>query len=87
MRRQRCLDRDDLVLADEDHGCDRKIVANRMIRHGLCAKAGRQFKVTTHSKHELPVAKNILQKIFSASAPNQKWVGDITYLWTQEGWL
>jgi putative transposase len=58
-----------------------------MIRQGLCAKAGKKFKVTTNSKHELPVAKNILQQNFSASAPNQKWVGDITYLWTQEGWL
>jgi putative transposase len=43
--------------------------------------------VTTHSKHELPVAKNMLQHNFSASAPNQQWLDDITYLWTQEGWL
>jgi transposase InsO family protein len=85
MRRQRCLDRDNLVLADEGHDRDRKTVANSMIRQGLCAKAGRKLKVTIHSKHELPVAKNILQQNFSASAPNQKWVGDITYLWMQEG--
>ena len=106
VRRQRCLERDDLVLAafiagkgrsgsprlvldlsDDGHACDRKTVANSMIRQGLCAKAGIKFKVTTNSKHELPVAKNILQQNFSASALNQKWVGDITYLWTQEGWL
>jgi putative transposase len=43
--------------------------------------------VTTNSKHELPVAKNILKQNFSASEPNQKWVLDFAYLWTQEGWL
>jgi putative transposase len=43
--------------------------------------------VNTNSKHEQPFAKNILQQNFSASAPNQKWVGDITYLRTQEGSL
>ena len=76
-----------LDLADVGHVCDSKTVANSMIRQRLCAKVGRKFKVTTNSKHELPVAKNILKQNFSASGRNQKWVGDITYLWTQEGWL
>ena len=50
-------------------------------------KAARKFKVTTDSNHSLPVAPNLLARDFTASAPNQKWVGDITYLMTSEGWL
>jgi len=41
----------------------------------------------TNSNHNLPIAPNLLNQDFSATAPNQKWVGDITYLWTDEGWL
>ena len=58
-----------------------------MRRQGLRAKAARKFKATTNSRHSLPVADNLLQQDFTASAPNQKWVGDITYLYTEEGWL
>jgi putative transposase len=47
----------------------------------------RKFKATTNSKHSLPVAPNLLKKNFKADAPGQKWVGDISYLSTQEGWL
>lgn len=54
---------------------------------GLAAKAARKFKATTHSKHNLPVFDNLLNQDFSATAPNQKWVGDITYLGTDEGRL
>jgi len=76
-----------LDLNDAGHSCDRKTVANSMMRQGLRAKAAKKFKVTTNSKHNLPVAENLLQQDFTATAPNQKWVGDITYLWTDEGWL
>jgi len=58
-----------------------------MKRQGLRAKAAKKFKATTNSKHNLPVAPNLLQQNFDVSIPNQKWVGDITYLWTNEGWL
>ncbi len=58
-----------------------------MKRQGLKAKAARKFKTTTDSNHQLPVAPNLLEQDFSADAPNQKWVGDITYLLTNEGWL
>ena len=57
---------------------------------GLKAKAGRKYKVTTDSKHALPIAPNLLGQDFTqthASAPNQVWLSDITYLWTKEGWL
>ncbi len=76
-----------LDLADAGNTYDRKTVANSMRRQGLRAKAAKKFKATTNSRHNLPVAPNLLQQDFSATAPNQKFVGDITYLWTDEGWL
>jgi len=74
-------------LLEAGHACNPKTVAQSMQRQGLRAKAARKFKATTYSKHDLPVAPNLLKQDFSANAPNQKWVGDITYLWTNEGWL
>ena len=63
-------------------------VAKRMKHLGLYAKGKKKFKVTTDSKHNLPVAENILNRNFTATAPNQKWVGDISYdVWTSEGWM
>jgi transposase InsO family protein len=56
-----------------------------MRRQSLIPKAARKFKVTTNSNHKLPVAPNLLDRDFTASAPNQKWVSDITYLMTSEG--
>jgi putative transposase len=44
-------------------------------------------KAATNSKHSLPVAPNLLEHDFSAGRPNQKWVSDITYLWTDKGRL
>ena len=61
-----------------------------MQRLGLKAKAGRKYKATTDSAHALPIAPNLLGQDFTkthASAPNQVWLSDITYLWTAEGWL
>ena len=69
-----------------DH-CNRKTVAESMRRQDLRAKAGKRFKVTTDSNHRLPVAPNYLARDFTAACPNQKWVSDITYVWTHEGWL
>ena len=53
----------------------------------LKVKQKRKFKVTTDSNHKLPVATNVLNREFSPSAPNQAWGSDITYLWTQQGWI
>jgi transposase InsO family protein len=58
-----------------------------MRKHGLRAKASKKYKATTNSNHQLPVAPNLLEQNFKASQPNQKWVSDITYCWTEEGWL
>ena len=71
------------------HGvyCNVKTVAQSLRRMDLCAKAGRKFKATTNSKHSLPVAPNLLEQKFTSSKLNKVWVGDITYLHTNEGWL
>jgi len=47
----------------------------------------RKQKVTTDSNHKFNVAPNLLGRNFTAGGPNQKWAGDITYIWTREGWL
>ena len=76
-----------LDLRDQGYSYDRKTVAASMKRQNLRAKAAKKFKATTNSKHNLPVAPNLLLQDFSAFCPNQKWACDITYLWTKEGWL
>lgn len=68
-------------------GRGRRQVAQSLRRQGLRAKAARKFKATTNSNHSLPVAENLLQQDFTAQRPNQVWVGDITYIATDEGWL
>ena len=54
---------------------------------GLKCKQKKKFKATTDSNHTLPVAENLLEQEFEASAPNEVWVTDITYIPTEEGWL
>jgi len=76
-----------LDLRDEGLPLNPKTVAASLQRQGLRAKAARKFKATTNSRHSLPVAPNLLKQDFTAVSPNQKWVGDITYLATGEGWL
>ncbi len=62
-------------------------VARRMKALNLRAKQARKFKVTTDSQHNKPVAPNRLGQDFTAIHPDEKWVSDITYCWTQSGWL
>ena len=76
-----------LDLAGAGEVFDLKTVANSQRRQGFRAKAAEKFEATTNSDHWLPVASNLLKQDFIARAPCQKWVGDITYLWTDEGWL
>src|SRR3546814_12711583 len=54
---------------------------------GLRARGKRRFKEATNSAHDLPVAPNLLARNFAVDAPNRVWTGDITYIWTEEGWL
>jgi transposase InsO family protein len=59
-------------------GCySRKRVVRSMKRQGLRSKVKRKYRVTTNSKHQYPVAPNLLNRKFQVSAPNQVWVGDI----------
>src|SRR5262249_53941531 len=62
-------------------------VARLMQEHGLRGKRRRKFRHTTDSDHEMPVAPNTLARDFTADAPNEVWVTDITYIPTGEGWL
>ena len=72
-----------------DHGVQATPYRVRTLRKklGLRCKQKLKFKVTTDSKHNLPVAPNILNREFSVNAPGKVWVSDITYIPTDEGWL
>ncbi|HCH5064659.1 TPA: IS3 family transposase [Vibrio parahaemolyticus] len=74
-------------LAENGNSHNVKTIAASMKRQDLTPKAARKFKCTTDSKRKMPVAPNLLAQDFTATAPNQKWAGDITYLATSEGWL
>jgi transposase InsO family protein len=67
--------------------CNVKRVARLMRLHHLRARHKRRYRVTTKVNPKLPAAPNHLAQHFQASAPNEKWVGDITGIWTREGWL
>jgi putative transposase len=67
--------------------CNHKTVERIMKVNNIRAKQAKKFRPTTNSSHKLPIAKNILNRDFEQDAPNQAWVTDITYVWTDEGWL
>jgi putative transposase len=62
-------------------------VGRLMRQNAICVVRTRKFKATTDSDHTFNIAPNLLQQDFAASQPNQKWAGDITYVWTREGWV
>jgi transposase InsO family protein len=62
-------------------------VRRLMKQHGIRAKTRRKLVETTDSKHNLPVAPDLVQRKFNPEAPNQLWSGDITYIATDEGWV
>jgi len=72
-----------------EHGIHVGICRIKRIRKklGIRCKQKRKFKVTTHSRHKLPVAENLLEQQFKVSQPNKVWLSDITYVPTDEGWL
>jgi transposase InsO family protein len=67
--------------------CGRKRVARVMREHDLYARRRRRKARTTNSHHRFPIAPNLLNRNFTADAPNKKWVADITFIETREGWL
>jgi transposase InsO family protein len=62
-------------------------VERLMRENNIHARYKKRYKVTTDSKHNMPIAPNLLDRNLNPSAPNQVWTSDITYLWTDEGWL
>ena len=91
------------IAAESRYSCGKRTIAKHLQAKGyaigICAartlmqKAGikckqrRRYCTTTDSRHSLPIAGNILDRQFQVEAPNRAWVGDITYVWTIEGWL
>ena len=67
--------------------CSRKRVARLMGPQGLTPRPKKHKTRTTDSQHNDPIAPNKLNREFEAEAPNRKWAGDITGIWTSEGWL
>lgn len=75
-------------LGEQGRRCSRKRIERLMRQHNIRGKCKRRRKVvTTDSQHSLPVAPNQLNQEFQAEAPNRKWLADITYIPTAEGWL
>jgi len=75
------------ALSKEGLIVSRRRIGQIMRNEHLYCKTKRKFKVTTDSKHNLPVAPNLLNREFSVDQPNKYYVGDVTYIWTEEGWL
>ncbi len=67
--------------------CSKDRVSRLMRENGIFSKLRRKYKATTQSNHNYPVVENLLNQDFKADNPNQKWVGDLTYIATDEGWL
>lgn len=75
------------ALLKQGHRTGEHRVARLMRQAGLRAKTVKKWRATTQSPHRFPVAANTLDRAFTVAAPNRVWAGDITYVWTAEGWL
>ena len=74
-------------LAEEGEQVSRRRIGRLMDEQNLRVRTRRKFKVTTDSSHGQAVAPNILNRQFNVTEPDTAYVGDITYIWTAEGWL
>jgi transposase InsO family protein len=74
-------------LKEQGQRVSEKRIARIMREKGISAIVKRRFKLTTQSSHNLPVHPNLLNRDFSITEPNRVWLGDITYIRTEEGWL
>ena len=75
------------ALSRQGYRISRRRIGRLMKQTGLRCKTRKKFKATTNSRHSYPIAPNLLDRAFSIDKPDQVWVGDITYVWTDEGWL
>lgn len=75
------------ILKAANEKVSRSLVARVMRKYGFRSLHAKKFKVTTDSKHSYPVAQNILDRDFTATRTGEKWVSDLTYIPTKEGWL
>lgn len=74
-------------LKKQETKVSRRRIGRLMREEDLQAQTKRKFKVTTDSKHDKPIAPNLLEREFTVNTPNTVYVGDITYIPTREGWL
>ena len=75
-----------IQLQRDDIACSPNRVGRLMRAEGICGIRRRRFRATTNSRHSFPVAPNLLARNFTAPAPDQVWVSDITYLACEQGW-
>jgi transposase InsO family protein len=75
------------ALLKQGHCVGEHRVARLMRVEGIRAKTVKKWRATTQSNPRLPVAENTLNRQFTVAHPNQVWAGDLTYVWTTEGWL
>ena len=75
------------ALIKRGHGVGENRIARLMRVAGIRAKTVKKWRVTTDSAHLWPVATNTLNRQFQVAQPNRVWAGDLTYVWTAEGWL
>jgi len=75
------------ALIKQGHGVGKHRVARLMRQNGIRAKTVKKWRATTQSHHRFPVAANTLNRQFTVAQPNRVWAGDLTYVWTTEGWL
>lgn len=74
-------------LIKRGHVCGRHRVARLMAKEGIAAKTRRRYRTTTRQNPGAKAAPDLLQRTFSALRPHHIWTSDITYIWTEEGWL
>ena len=74
-------------LSEQGHNISLYMVRSIKEQHGIKCRSHKRFKVTTDSNHNKLVYPNVLDQKFDAKRPNESWVSDITYIWTNEGWL
>ena len=75
------------ALLKQGHRIGEHRVARLMRQDGIRAKTVKKWRATTQSQHRFPVAANTLNRQFTVESPNRVWAGDLTYVWTTEGWL